>query len=257
MTIPSSPSAGSKLATVRKLLAKAEDPAVTAAEADAYNAKAAELIAQYGIDRARLAESDPNSDVIGDLIVPMTAPYARDKASLLSSIANRLRCRTVLTTRPDRVTGARTYSVHVFGFGSDLERAELLFTSLLVQASHGMAATTAPWWESVAAFRRSWLLGFTEAVSLRLAAAEERARAASDQSRVAVTGRSVEMVLADRGSLVRQALTRAYPGAGLSKPRVLSGSGRTSGYGAGQRADLGVTQLDRAASPRRALGSPS
>ena len=37
-----------QLERVRKLLAKAEDPAVTEAEAELYNKKAAELIAQHG-----------------------------------------------------------------------------------------------------------------------------------------------------------------------------------------------------------------
>jgi hypothetical protein len=39
---------------VRKLLAKAEDDAVTPEEAEALTAKAAELMARYGIDRVRL-----------------------------------------------------------------------------------------------------------------------------------------------------------------------------------------------------------
>jgi Protein of unknown function (DUF2786) len=45
------------LERVRKLLAQAEDSAVTAAEAEAFNAKAAELIARHGIDGAHLAAS--------------------------------------------------------------------------------------------------------------------------------------------------------------------------------------------------------
>ena len=43
------------LERVRKLLAKAEDESVTPPEAQALTAKAAELMAKYGIDRALLA----------------------------------------------------------------------------------------------------------------------------------------------------------------------------------------------------------
>ena len=50
-----------KLARIRKLLAQAEDPAATAAEAEAFNAKAAELMARHGVDAALLAASDPGS----------------------------------------------------------------------------------------------------------------------------------------------------------------------------------------------------
>ena len=54
---------------VRKLLAKAEDPACTPAEAEAFTAKAAELIAKYGVDSALLAAADPAADPVGDLVV--------------------------------------------------------------------------------------------------------------------------------------------------------------------------------------------
>src|SRR5690348_17460158 len=50
---------------VRKLLAKAEAEGVTPPEAEALTAKAAELMARYGIDRARLAATRPDTDQIG------------------------------------------------------------------------------------------------------------------------------------------------------------------------------------------------
>jgi len=49
---------------VRKLLAKAEAEGVTPQEAEALTDKAAELIARYGIDRARLAAAKPETDEI-------------------------------------------------------------------------------------------------------------------------------------------------------------------------------------------------
>ena len=50
---------------VRKLLAKAEAEGVTAEEAQALTAKAAELMAKYGIDRALLAAARPETDTAG------------------------------------------------------------------------------------------------------------------------------------------------------------------------------------------------
>src|SRR2546423_10085832 len=97
------------LAKVRKLLAKAENEACTPAEAEAFTVKAAELIAKYGIDRALLAETDPTSDRVGDRVVVMDAPYARDKAALLSTVAYALRCQVVLNTR--YVDGRKQLSV--------------------------------------------------------------------------------------------------------------------------------------------------
>src|SRR5262245_14149647 len=117
------------LEKVRKLLSKAEDPGCTEQEAAALNDKAAELIAKYGVDRALLAATSPEADQIGDRVIAVPAPYALDKAGLLGTVAGALRCRTVLRKQWQR--GAYAYMVHLFGFASDLERTELLYTSLL------------------------------------------------------------------------------------------------------------------------------
>lgn len=243
----------SKLSTVRKLLAKAEDPGVTPAEAETYNAKAAELIAQYGIDRAQLTETDPGSDAIGDLVIPIDPPYAIDKSALLWQISAKLRCTAVRRRSVHPRSGARSFTMHVYGYGSDLQRPELLFTSLLVQAAHGMAAAAVPGWETTAAFRRSWLQGFTDAVSVRLAAAEERARDAAETQQPTNT-RPVAVVLADRTALVQHAMEQAHPKTTTARTRSLSGSGGDDGYRAGQRADLGAPNLQRSDTTRPRLG---
>jgi hypothetical protein len=238
------------LAKVRKLLAKAEDPAATPEEAETYTAKAAELMAAYGIDRALLAEQLPESDSVGDRVVVLDAPYALDKASLLSSVAFALRCRAVRRIRYVGPRATKQVSIHLFGFDSDLVRVEILFTSLLVQAQTALVRVDAPPWESLAAYRRSWLAGFTAAVSRRLQEAEERAAreaqaarngadAPSDAESGARRERSVALVLVDRSSRVEAAVDAEYPHLGTARTRRLSGSGSRSGWQAGQRADLG------------------
>lgn len=225
---------------MRKLLAKAEDPAVTPEEAETYTAKAAELIAAYGIDRAMLAALDPDSDVPGDRRLDIDAPYARDKADLLWAVARSCRCKGVLKT-----SHTRQLTMHLFGYGSDLERLELLFTSLLVQLANGLAATPVPPWEHAAAFRRTWILGFTVAIARRLALAEERAAATAQQQAAPSQGRSVALVLADRSDVVERQLKDAYPVTRPVRDRFLTGGGYHGGYAAGQRADLGGTRLTR------------
>jgi hypothetical protein len=223
------------LEKVRKLLAKAEDPGCTPAEAAALNDKAAELIAKYGVDRALLAAATPETDLVGDRVVRVFAPYALDKAGLLATVASALRCRTV--RRKEWFGGGYSYSMHLFGFASDLERVDLLYTSLLVQASYGLANAPVPELETAAAFRRSWLVGFTHAVGRRLREAERRASTSADV--VATTGRPVALVLADRGDRVDRRLEDVYPRLRNTQPRRLQGSGMQGGYAAGQRADLG------------------
>lgn len=234
------------LARIRKILAKAENPAASPQEAEAYTAKAAELIAKYGIDHALLAQQDPTSDLVGQRLIVVDPPYAVDKAYLLQRLAGALRCEAV--QRRGSVTGAKQLSVHLFGFESDLTRTELLYTSLLLQATSALARIAAPFGESVAAFRRSWLAGFTVAVTDRLRDAETRAQqqAAQQTGRTTEEGeRSVALVLADRTREVTRAMRATYPHLGTVPPRNLSGSGRAYGYLVGQRADLGGTRVDR------------
>jgi len=235
------------LAKVRKLLAKAEDPAATPAEAETYTAKASALIAEYGIDQALLAQHDPERDPVTNRKIRLDAPYAADKADLLGTVALALRC-TAVRLREYDVAG-RQVSLHLFGHASDLHRVEVLFTSLLMQSTLQMTATPVPTHEHAAAFRRSWLAGFTRAVGQRLRQAEERA-ARDQEQRFAEAGTSAAVVLADRSSEVEAALREEYPALGFSRPRRLSGSGGGQGWAAGQRADLGGRSFARG---RRAL----
>ncbi|MFK3982778.1 DUF2786 domain-containing protein [Micromonospora sp. NPDC050397] len=220
------------LEKVRKLLAMAEDPACTPAEAAAFTAKATELIARYGVDRALLAARDPATDPVGDRVVELLAPYALDKAGLLAAVASALRCRCV------RRRSDSGFAMHLFGFASDLERVELLFTSLLVQAAHGLAGTPVPPGDQPAAFRRSWLAGFAYTVAERLRAAESVAAASPDTPE---RGTSVALVLADRSSRVERRMAEVYPRLRTASARRLAGGGADQGAEAGRRADLGGT----------------
>ena len=113
---------------VRKLLVKAEATGVTAEEAQALTAKAAELMAKYGIDRALLAAERPETDRPADRVIDIGNPWARVQAHLLCGLAAALRCQCVIL--PHTGPGTR---IHMFGYTSDIERADVLYTSLLVQ----------------------------------------------------------------------------------------------------------------------------
>ncbi|MGC4807956.1 DUF2786 domain-containing protein [Micromonospora sp. DT233] len=231
------------LAKVRKLLAQAEDPACTPQESAAFTAKATELIARYGVDRALLAARDPATDPVGDRVVEVVAPYARDKAGLLAAVADPMRCRCV------RRRQGSGFAMHLFGFASDLERVDLLFTSLLVQAAHGLAGAAVPAHDHPAAFRRSWLAGFAQVVGARLAQAEAGAVAEA----AGAGAPSVALVLVDRSDRVQRRVAEVYPRLRSAAPRRLAGSGFGSGAAAGRRADLGTRGLHPAAGQPRPL----
>jgi hypothetical protein len=233
---------------VRKLLAKAEDPACTPAEAEAFTEKAAQLIAKYGVDAALLAEADPSRDPVGDRVLDIPSPYATEKCTLLSEVATELRCRAVRRLR--RGFDGKEFSMHLFGHAADLERVEVLFTSLLVQAGHALAGQRIPGHEHVAAYRRSWLIGFARAIGQRLRVAEDRAT--QEAAPTASTGRSVALVLADRTAEVERKVAEAYPKLSFAPPRRLAGGGMQAGYTAGQQADLGGVRLRQRS--RRSVG---
>ena len=239
-----------KLETVRKLLAKA-DGAATPAEAEVYTAKAVELMARHGIDEALLGAVAPHRDEVATCRIPVADPYSAGKARLLAWTASALRCRAVL----HEAAGGRVAAVTVLGFASDRARVELLYTSLLLQASSQLARQRPAWaGESVAAYRRSWLHGFAVRVHQRLVEAE--ARAAESAARASPSsgpsaGPSVALVLADRRARVDRAYAEAFPQIGRARHARLSGSGYAAGTQAGARADLGGRPV--AAAGRQAL----
>ena len=223
---------------VRKLLAKAEDESVTPPEAQALTAKAAELMAKYGIDRALLAADRPETDKPANRMLDIDNPWARVKAHLLCGLSSSLRCQAILLSSS---TGSK---VHVFGFQSDLERLDVLYTSVLIQMWHGLTGAEVPSWSrSPRAWRRSWLLGFATAVISRVRAAEQaaasRATSAADS-----TGSRTALVLADRTQVIRGEAERAYP---LTRTARItySGTGYRDGYAKGQQADIGAGRVNR------------
>jgi hypothetical protein len=223
---------------VRKLLAKAEAEGVTVAEAQALTAKAAELMAKYGIDRALLAATRPETDKPDNRIVEIYNPWARVQAHLLCGLAAALRCQCILLPA---TSGQR---VHVFGYASDIERADVLYTSVLIQMWHGLVATEVPADAySVRAWRRSWLLGFAAAVIARVRSAEQRAERSASQTPDGQSSRAA-LVLADRSMVIRQNVARAYPVTRTARV-TYTGSGYGDGYEQGKRADIGAGRVGR------------
>ena len=230
------------LARVRKLLVKAEAAGVTPAEAQALTVKASELMAKYGIDRALLAAERPETDRPADRVIDIGNPWARVQAHLLCGLASALRCQCVIL--PSTGPGTR---IHVFGFTSDIERADVLYTSLLVQMWQGLAGTPLPpRVHNARAWRRSWLLGFATAVVARVRAAEAgAARQATDPA--AGAGSRAALVLADRTEVITRTLKHAYPVTRTSRV-TYTGNGYGTGYARGQRADIGASRLRAPAS---------
>ena len=233
---------------VRKLLAKAEADGVTPAEAQALTAKAAQIMAKYGIHRALLAADRPETDRPDNRVLDIDRPWAREKAHLLCGLASALRCQCIL------LTGSPGSRVHIFGYASDIDRTDVLYTSVLIQMWHGLAGAVVPECaSSPRAWRRSWLLGFATAVIARVRQAEQRAVAMADDQGGAGAGRAA-LVLADRTLVIRRQVERVYPVTRTARV-TYSGSGYRDGYAQGQRADIGARRVTRTGG-RALAGAP-
>jgi len=245
-----------QLRVIRKLLSRAESTDFPS-ERDACLAKVADLVARYSIEDALVwaDRDDERRELPVERILVVPDPYAARKVMLFGTVGRHNRC-TVIDLGAD---AARARRVSVIGFRGDVDRVEVLVTSLLLQLTRGMLAdnprTTG---SATAAWRRSFITGFAVRVGERMAEAQRRneagARAeASGPGGPAPSGASVALVLADRADAVNAAVRQRYPY--LRTTRIDAGSsphGRAAGRAAGDRATLGGGEVR---GRRRALGA--
>ncbi|GIG69035.1 DUF2786 domain-containing protein [Phytomonospora endophytica] len=153
------------LSRIRALLAKAESTDFPD-EAEALTAKAQELMARHSIDEALLSAGRPG-DAPGALRIGVDAPYESPKAMLLDAVADANRCRAVWSKEYGFCT--------IVGFDADLDAVDLLYTSLLVQATAAMQRAGDKRHQAGAArtksFRQSFLVAYAIRIGERLAAA--------------------------------------------------------------------------------------
>ena len=212
---------------VRSLLAKAESTTFPD-EAEALTAKAQQLMDRHAIDRAVLAASTP-----GDGSVPegrqltIESPYAREKFQLLSEVARANRSRAVFASYSGTAT--------VVGFAEDQETVEMLYTSLLVQATTAMLARGEDPATRTRRFRQSFLVAFAARIGQRLQAADEAVVAEADRDHAG----GVLPVLASRTAAVEAHLDRLFPDLRSRRVVVRDAAGWHAGTRAADRAQLG------------------
>ncbi|GAA4961783.1 DUF2786 domain-containing protein [Actinoplanes utahensis] len=207
------------LGRVRALLAKAEATDFPA-EAETYSAKAQELIIRYRIEEvtAPAVDMTPFARRIG-----VDHPYESEKAGLLDAVARANTCRTVWSPE----LGFST----IFGFDSDIDAVELLYTSLLVQANRAMVRDEKNVRKArLKAFRRSFLVSYGVRIGERLRETVERE----------MTGHGDLLpVLRSREIKVHEEMDRVFPRTVRTRgSRVDSLEGWESGRAAADEAQL-------------------
>ena len=218
------------LARIRALLAKAEATTFVE-EADAFTAKAQELMARHAIDAAAVESSATPGGARAGVAVKrlhIDDPYAEPKMYLLASVAQANSVRVVWNGRLSIAT--------VFGFAIDLELVELMFTSLLVQATRAAAdlGKTSRQARS-ASFRRAFVTAYASRIGERL----RQARVQAETEATSEYGTALVPILASRRDAVDDAVNEAFPETTRSRPRAVDAHGWRAGRLAADLADLG------------------
>jgi Protein of unknown function (DUF2786) len=223
-----------QLDRVRALLAKAESTNF-AEEAETYTAKAQELMARYSIDYALLSVGSGVGDAPIGRRIGIDNPYEAPKALLLDAVARANRCRAIWSSAMGFVT--------VLGFTADLDAVELLFTSLLVQATAAMmqAGSRRDGYgrSTTRSFRQSFLTAYAQRIGERLTAATTEATAQASRDLAGQPGADRLLpVLASRGSAVRAMTDDLFPELVGRSISVSNRDGWASGRAAADQARL-------------------
>lgn len=218
--------ANEKIASkVQALLAKAESTPYPE-EAEALFAKAQELITRHSIDEV-LLRTRSSTDKPELRTIQMQAPYASAKFTLISAVGR---------ANDVQVIGDRNYLVTLFGYRTDLDAVEMLFASLVVQATRAMFSVPRDdVGQRIKAFRHSFLVAFAQHIEQRL----REARARAEQEVADETGTALVPLLDAKREAVAQLADETFPHVQTKRASLSHAGGYQAGRTAAERADLG------------------
>ncbi|CCG05635.1 DUF2786 domain-containing protein [Blastococcus saxobsidens] len=218
------------LGRIRGLLAKAEGTDYPE-EADALTAKAQELMTRYAVDEAVLDAERGGSltDEVSSRRVHLENPYPEAKLRLLDAVGSANGVRVIYLESLGIAT--------VVGLPVDLDLIDVLFTSLLVQATRALGAagraggpgTRAP------SFRRSFLISYAARIRERLEEARSEATQAAESSR----GAALVPIMRERREAVDEVFDELFPTTHAITTRAWNARGWHAGRLAADAADLG------------------
>lgn len=226
---------------VHKLLAKAERTD-NPEEAEAFSAKAAELMERHTIDQSMLNRDTGQAAGVTEFLVDVSGAYYIGLRDFAVHVGNALGFKVLLHSY------GKNKSVGWYGFEDELAVGEVLWASLRLQCERfsrvHMAAYIPPnplddrsdrFYE-----KRSFMIGFGQRVGARIRATRVRVQEEVTEER----GSSVALALVDRGSAIDKWMREKYRiGQSRSTSNRISGSGLNGGRAAGDRADIGQRRM--------------
>jgi hypothetical protein len=210
------------LVRIRALLAKAE-ATDHPAEAEAFTAKAQELMSRHAIDDALLHAHEEESVSILTRRMHLGSPYASTKVLLLTAVGRANRTRVIYLEQ---------YAItHVVGTPVDVDQVKLLYTSLLIQATRAVSAAgqrRAGSFDRSPTFRRSFLTAYADRIGERLTGADQETRAGY--------GAELVPVLQRQATAIDTEFTRHFPHTRALNTGFLDARGWQAGREAADRA---------------------
>jgi hypothetical protein len=211
---------------VQALLAKAESTDFPE-EADALVAKAQELMARHSIDAA-LAQERRAPGARPELRhIQVEAPYASAKTSMLSAIgrANHV-----------QVVHNGLFEATLVGYPPDLDVVEMLFGSLLVQATTAMLRVPRQeMGRQVRAFRHAFLVAYAHRIGQRL----REAHAAAEREAESELGVALVPLFETRRAAIDERMREEFSSVRTKYTSVSHYGGYGAGRAAADRADIG------------------
>lgn len=238
---------------ILKLLAKAES--TTPEEAEALVEKAQELMQRYSITEAAIAHAKGEKSKPQQIVrkrFHFEGRFARAHVVLVGIVAGAGGMRSVQRRARSEASGHwNAVDVDIVGFETDVDNAELLITSLLIQSAQAANAYGKTWKldnphtnaNTLTAEKVSFVIGYASGIGSKLRAARKRAETEVKAER---GERSVALAIVDKKKQVDEWMDHTY-----GKLRSTRGpSARTSSYQrgsvAGQNANLGGTGIQGA-----------
>jgi hypothetical protein len=185
---------------------------------------------RHAIDEALLAAAGHGAVTVGARRVHLQNPYATTKTSLLNAVATANRCKVIYFDRLAIAT--------IVGVPLDIDQVEMLFVSLLVQATRAMTeagAGQAGSFDRSARFRRSFLAAYAVRIGERLTESTSAATRSYGNELVPLLKRQDDAVSAE--------FERLFPFTRQVSDRYLDPRGWDAGRRAADRAVFAAGRL--------------
>jgi len=228
---------------IEALVSKANDPATTEAEREAYMDKVYFLMAKFSIQESMLRTVEVGPPAVARCTIKVTNPHYAAKRELLLGAVDLFGCRSI--RKADKQTQV------IYGFEHDNTQIVLLYASLGVQMLTALSQAKKPSYVHGRTFNNSFTIGFATSVRDRIRLMVDAAK----QNVKDEGGTGMELVLLDKKKRLEAAVNEEFPMVTFTNgPSVRDASSYAAGRAAGQRADLGQSRIHNASGGARAIG---